>query len=78
VVTIGGGQPVGLLPFIDTVEAALGVPAIRKMLPMQKGDVPQTYASPALLEALTGHVPRTEVAEGVRAFVAWYRDYYRV
>ncbi|WP_454916379.1 NAD-dependent epimerase [Xanthobacter sediminis] len=78
VVNIGGGQPVGLLAFIDTVEAALGTPAIRKMLPMQKGDVPQTYASPALLEALTGHVPRTGVAEGVQSFVAWYRDYYHV
>ncbi|MFG1479306.1 NAD-dependent epimerase [Xanthobacter sp. V4C-4] len=75
VVNIGGGQPVGLLPFVDTVEAAIGRPAIRKMLPMQKGDVPQTYASPALLEALTGYVPRTSVEDGVKAFVAWYRDY---
>ncbi len=78
VVNIGGGQPVGLLPFIDTVEAALGRPAIRKMLPMQKGDVPQTYASPALLEALTGYSPRTRVEDGVKAFVAWYREYYGV
>lgn len=78
VVNIGGGQPVGLLPFIDTVESALGRPAIRRLLPMQKGDVPQTYASPALLQALTGYVPHTRVEDGVKAFVAWYRDYYSV
>lgn len=78
VVNIGGGQPVGLLAFVETIEAAVGTPAVRRMLPMQKGDVPQTFASPALLEALTGHVPRTTVEQGVRSFVAWYRDYYRV
>ncbi|WP_234050515.1 MULTISPECIES: NAD-dependent epimerase/dehydratase family protein [unclassified Xanthobacter] len=78
VVNIGGGQPVGLLPFIDTIEAAVGIPAIRKMLPMQKGDVPQTYASPELLRALTQHVPATSVDQGVKSFVAWYRDYYGV
>lgn len=75
VVNIGGGQPVGLLPFVDTVEAALGIPAIRKMLPMQKGDVPQTYASPDLLNALIGYVPSTSVEDGVKAFVSWYRSY---
>ncbi len=78
VVNIGGGQPVGLMAFVETIEAAVGIPAIRRMLPMQKGDVPQTFASPALLEALTGHVPSTTVEQGVRAFVDWYRDYYRV
>ena len=76
VVNIGGGQPVGLLPFIDTIEEALGKPAIRKLLPMQQGDVPRTYASPDLLRALIGYVPHTPVAEGVRAFVDWYRRYH--
>jgi len=75
VVNIGGGQPVGLLAFVETIEAAVGRPALRNMLPMQKGDVPQTYASPELLRALTGYVPETSVADGVRAFVAWYRDH---
>jgi len=45
---------------------------------MQPGDVPSTWASTARLEQLTGFKPATPLAEGVRAFVAWYRDYYRV
>ena len=73
VVNIGGGQPVELLRFVDTVEEAVGRPALRRMLPMQKGDVPRTYASADLLEALTGYKPSTSVETGVRAFVDWYR-----
>lgn len=76
-VNIGGGQPVGLLAFIDTLEQALGRQAIRNMLPMQAGDVPRTFASPDLLKALTGYCPATPLAEGVAAFVDWYRAYYR-
>lgn len=74
VVNIGGGNPVGLLDFVETIEAIIGRPAKRKMLPMQKGDVPRTYASPALLQALTGYCPSTPLAVGVRAFVNWYRE----
>ncbi len=76
VVNIGGGQPVGLMDFVETVEAAVGKAAIRKMLPMQPGDVPRTYASPGLLKALTGEAPSTPLADGVEAFVAWYRAYH--
>ena len=76
VVNIGGGQAVDLLDFIDTVERALGIRAERNMLPMQKGDVPQTFASPALLKALTGYVPQTTVNEGVPHFVRWYEEFY--
>ena len=73
VVNIGGGQPVELLRFVDVVERAVGRPAIRRLLPMQKGDVPRTYASADLLEALTGYRPATGVDAGVRAFVDWYQ-----
>ncbi|HWV20675.1 MAG TPA: NAD-dependent epimerase/dehydratase family protein [Devosia sp.] len=76
-VNIGGGQPVGLLPFIDTVEAALGKKARRNLLPMQQGDVEQTHAAPALLKALTGFAPGTSVEAGVAAFVEWYSAYYQ-
>jgi len=76
VVNIGGGQPVGLLPFIDAIERALGRTLEKRMLPMQKGDVPATWAAPDLLQALTGYVPTTDVETGVRAFVEWYRGYY--
>jgi len=73
VVNIGGGQPVELMRFVETVEAAVGRPAIRKMLPMQQGDVPRTFAAPDLLKALTGFTPSISVEEGVRRFVDWYR-----
>ncbi|RVP08203.1 NAD-dependent epimerase, partial [Sinorhizobium meliloti] len=53
VVNTGGGQPVELMTFVETVEKAVGRPAIHNMLPMQQGDVPRTFASPDLLEALT-------------------------
>ncbi|MCX5515484.1 UDP-glucuronate 5-epimerase [Kaistia algarum] len=75
-VNIGGGQPVELMRFVETIEAALGRPAIRTMLPMQPGDVPRTFAAPQLLEALTGYRPSTPVDTGVVRFVDWYRDYF--
>ena len=75
IVNIGGGQPVGLLDFITAIEQALGKPAVRNLLPMQKGDVPQTYAAPDLLKALTGYVPQTDVPTGVKNFVEWYRTW---
>lgn len=73
IVNIGGGAPVDLLDFVSTVERMIGRPAIRNYLPMQPGDVPITYASHHLLEALTGFRPEITVEEGVAAFVEWYR-----
>ncbi|MEP9351372.1 NAD-dependent epimerase/dehydratase family protein [Xanthobacter sp. KR7-225] len=75
-VNIGGGQPVGLLDFVEAIEAALGRPAEKLLLPMQPGDVRETFADPRLLEALTGYRPQTPLAVGVPAFVAWYREHY--
>ena len=75
VVNIGGGQPVELMRFVETVENVLGQKAIRNMLPMQQGDVPRTFASPDLLRALTGFVPDVKIEAGVAAFVEWYRDW---
>lgn len=73
-VNIGGGQPENLMDFVEMVEKALGKASIRQMLPMQKGDVPRTYAAPDLLQALTGYTPSTKLADGVEAFVQWYLD----
>jgi UDP-glucuronate 4-epimerase len=76
IVNIGRGEPVGLLDFVEAIERKLGKRALRNYLEMQKGDVPRTFADCSLLERLTGYRPRTSVAEGVSAFVDWYRDYY--
>ncbi|GEO85196.1 MULTISPECIES: NAD-dependent epimerase/dehydratase family protein [Alphaproteobacteria] len=75
IVNIGGGQPVGLLDFVETIENCMGKSAKRKMLPMQKGDVPQTFASPDLLLALVNRKPCTRLDVGVEAFVNWYREH---
>lgn len=74
IVNIGGGQPVGLEAFIESVEQALDQKAVRNMLPMQQGDVPRTYAAPELLQLLTGYTPQTPISEGVRRFVEWYEQ----
>lgn len=78
VVNIGNSDKVPLLRFIEEIEAALGQPLQRNMMDMQPGDVPATWADGSLLQALTGYSPQTGVHDGVRAFVEWYRDYYRV
>ena len=75
VVNIGGGQPVELSALIAALEAALGRKAERRMLPMQAGDVRETFASTGLLRALVGQVPQTPVETSVRRFAEWYRGY---
>jgi UDP-glucuronate 4-epimerase len=76
VVNIGNGAPVKLLDFIGAIEAATGREAIKELMPMQPGDVPATWADATLIGDLVGPLPRTEIGEGMRRFVAWYRDYY--
>lgn len=76
VVNIGNNTKVRLLDFIEAIERECGVRAIRNYLPMQKGDVPATWADAGLLQRLTGYRPETTIDEGIRQFVAWYRDYY--
>jgi UDP-glucuronate 4-epimerase len=78
VVNIGNGQKVRLMDFIEAIEAATGRTAIRNFLPMQQGDVPATWADASLLNHLTGGCPATDVRDGMRAFVEWYRGFYRV
>jgi UDP-glucuronate 4-epimerase len=74
---IGNSQPVRLLDFIAALERELGLKARLSYQPMQPGDVPETEADVIGLEAATGFRPETTVQEGIRAFVHWYRQYYR-
>jgi UDP-glucuronate 4-epimerase len=73
---IGDSDPVGLMDMITTLEAALGVEAVKILRPMQPGDVTATYADISKLTALTGYRPKVALAEGLRAFVDWYRPYH--
>jgi len=75
---IGNHSPVALMDFIRTLEQTLGMEAEKRMLPMQPGDVPATYADVADLQEAVGFSPDTPLATGIERFVAWYRDYYGV
>jgi UDP-glucuronate 4-epimerase len=75
---IGNNHPVNLLRFIEVLEGCLGRVAEKKLLPMQPGDVPDTYADVKDLVDDVAYRPATPVEVGVERFVNWYRDYYQV
>ncbi len=74
---IGNNKPVELMSLIKCVEVELGKTAKKNFLPMQPGDVRKTYADIDALQAATGFRPQMPIDEGVRRFIAWYRDYYK-
>lgn len=76
IVNIGNSEKVQLLDFIAAIEAELGRPAIRNMMPMQMGDVPATWADASLLQSLTGYRPQTGYRDGIGQFVRWFREFY--
>jgi len=78
VYNIGNNSPVELMDYIAALENALGTTAEKDMLPLQPGDVPDTYADVTDLVAQFQYKPSTPVEEGVANFVAWYRDYFKV
>jgi UDP-glucuronate 4-epimerase len=75
---IGSNSPVELLRYIDVLEQCLGKKAEKKMLPLQAGDVPDTYADVDALIADVDYRPTTPVEVGIARFVDWYRGYYKV
>jgi len=77
VFNIGNHDPVPLLEFIGCIERRLGRTADKRLLPMQDGDVPATYADITALERWVGFKPSTPLAEGIDRFVDWYVAYYR-
>jgi UDP-glucuronate 4-epimerase len=76
VYNIGNNQPVELMDYIATLEKALGRKADMDMLPLQPGDVPDTYADVTDLVEQFHYKPATQVEQGVANFVAWYREYF--
>ncbi|HVJ64090.1 MAG TPA: NAD-dependent epimerase [Bdellovibrionota bacterium] len=75
---IGNHEPVELLYLIEVLEKVLGKTAQKNFLPMQLGDVRETYADVEGLRRAVGFAPATSIEDGVERFVKWYRDYYRV
>jgi UDP-glucuronate 4-epimerase len=75
---IGNNQKVELMRYIEVLEDCLGKKAKKNFLPMQPGDVPATFADVEDLSRDAGFKPNTPIEQGIRSFVDWYRDYYRV
>ncbi|NQV69328.1 MAG: NAD-dependent epimerase [Pseudohongiella sp.] len=78
VYNIGNNSPVELMDYIAALEKALGKTAVKELLPLQAGDVPDTYADVEDLVAQFDYKPATKVEDGISRFVDWYRDYFRV
>jgi UDP-glucuronate 4-epimerase len=75
---IGNSTPVQLLDFITSIENIIGVKAQKQMMPMQPGDVNQTWADVTKLQTDYDYKPKTPVDMGVEAFVKWYKLYYNL
>ena len=73
---IGNGQPQSLMKYIEALEDCLGRKARKEFLPMQPGDMPDTFADTGALEKAIGLKPATPLRQGVRQFVDWYKNYY--
>lgn len=77
VYNIGNSNPVELMDFIGALEKALGKKAVIEMLPLQSGDVPDTYADVTDLVEQFHYKPATSIEQGISRFVTWYRDYFK-
>ena len=75
---IGNNKPIELMDYIAALEKALGKTAEKEILPLQAGDVPETYANVDDLVEQFDYKPTTSVEEGISRFVSWYRDYFKV
>jgi len=78
VYNIGNNSPVELMDYISALEEALGIKADKEMLPLQDGDVPDTYANVEALVKEFDYKPNMPVKQGVTNFVKWYKDFYKV
>lgn len=78
VYNIGNSSPVELMDYITALEEAVGVEAVKNMMPMQPGDVLETSADTQALYDVIGFKPQTSVKDGVKNFVNWYRNFYNV
>jgi len=75
---LGNSNTVDLMYFIERIEKELGKKAIKKMMPMQKGDVAETFADISKAQKMLGFRPKTSVDEGIKKFINWYKKYYNV
>lgn len=76
VVNIGNSQPAKLLDFVEAIESALALNAVKNLMPMQPGDVVATWADTTLLDSLIGPRSKTSIEVGIASFIDWYKKYY--
>lgn len=75
---IGNNQPVQLMDFVEAIEEKLGIKAVKNLLPLQDGDVPETYADVEALMKAVDFKPSTSIKHGIGKFIDWYREYYKI
>ena len=75
---IGNSKPISLMSYINAIEDCLGKKAKKEFLPLQLGDVPSTSSDCSELDSWIGFKPKTTVLEGVKQFVTWYRNFYKI
>lgn len=76
IINLGNHEPVKLGYMIELLEREIGKEAIKEMLPMQPGDVPETYADISIAKEKLGWQPEAKIEEGVKKFISWYKEYY--
>ena len=74
---IGNNSPVELMHFIEVIEDKIGKRAVKNLLPIQEGDVPETYADVEALTEAVGFKPSTPIETGIGNFITWYKEYYK-
>ena len=78
VFNIGNSTPTSLLDYIDAIENEIGKKSQKLFLPIQPGDVPETESDTSLLESWIGFKPNTSIKKGIKQFITWYRDFYKI
>lgn len=78
VYNIGNNESVELMRVIELLEQELGVTAVKNLLPIQPGDVAATFADIGAIQAAVGYEPTTSIEAGIKEFVVWYKDYFKV
>ena len=78
IVNIGNSSPTNLLNYIEIIEKTIGIKAKKKFVKHQTGEVKSTWSDISLIKSISGYTPKTNLEDGIKEFIMWYRDYYKV